>query len=80
MTCEAETPALTEILKQLQNAENDMQQEKAIAEAELLRSDVRVHDWRAVRLAVTLVRSWDTRRAQAESALERCKQHVQKNE
>ncbi len=79
MTCEAEKKAPAEILKHLHSAEDDVQQEKLIAEEALLRSEMRIHDWRAVRLAVALVHTWDAQYARAEAALEQCKKRAQKS-
>ena len=80
MTCKAEERALAEIRKAKRDAELYMQQEKALAELELFRSDARIDDWGAVRLATALMVTWDKRRVQAEGALARCKERAKQHD
>ncbi|MGZ4944553.1 MAG: hypothetical protein ACXV6K_09775 [Halobacteriota archaeon] len=79
MTCETEEHALAHIRKQRLNAEHHLQQVKATAESELRRPQ-RIYDWGAVRLAEALMDCWDSRCAQAEDALERCKKRHRKGD
>ncbi|MGZ4902883.1 MAG: hypothetical protein ACXV3U_08670 [Halobacteriota archaeon] len=73
MTHSAEERTLADAQLRKREAEHLMQQETALAKANLLKSDARIHDWRAVRFAETLMRYWDERSAQAETALEQRK-------
>lgn len=73
MPCEAEEQALATMRLHRLRAAYYVQHETALAELDVLRSDARIYDWGAVRFAETLMRCWDSRCAQAEGALERCK-------
>ncbi len=80
MTCEAEERALAEIRLRRLDAAYHAQLEAAKAELDVLRSSARIYDWGAVRLAEALTRCWDSRCAQAENALERCKQQARRDD
>ncbi len=74
MTCEAEEQALAKLRLHRRKAAHHAQHEAALAELDVLRANARIYDWGAVRFAETLMRCWDSRCAQAENALERCKE------
>ncbi len=61
---------LAEMQVRQREAARLVQHESALAEATLLRSNTRIHDWRAVRFAEALLRYYDKRCAQAEDALQ----------
>ncbi len=69
MTYKTKEHTLAEMQLRRREAAYLMQRETALAEANVRRSDARIHDWRAVRLAETLLQYWDERCAQAEAAL-----------
>ncbi len=69
-----------EIRKAKRDAELYIQQEKTLAELELFRSDARIYDWGAVRVATALMLTWDKRRVQAEDALARCKKRAKQHD
>ncbi len=73
MPCEAEEQALAAVRLHRLRAAHHVQEETATAELDLLRWDARIYDWGVVRLAEALRRCWDSRCAQAENALERCR-------
>ncbi|MGZ4903784.1 MAG: hypothetical protein ACXVIG_04385 [Halobacteriota archaeon] len=73
MPCKAEEQALATVRLHRLRAAYRVQHETALAELDVLRSDARIFDWGAVRFAETLMRCWDSRCAQAEDALQRCK-------
>ncbi|MGZ4847107.1 MAG: hypothetical protein ACXV2B_04515 [Halobacteriota archaeon] len=76
MPCEAEERALAEVRLRRREATYHAQLETAKAELDVLKSDARIYDWGAVRLAEAMVRCWDTRCTQAENTLERCKKQA----
>ncbi len=69
MTHETKEYTLAEMQLRRREAAYLMQCETALAESNVRRSDARIHDWRAVRLAETLLQYWDERCAQAEATL-----------
>ncbi|MGZ4913873.1 MAG: hypothetical protein ACXV45_06170 [Halobacteriota archaeon] len=79
MSCEAEEQALAKVRLHRLRAAHAVQYETSLAELDVLRSNARIYDWGTVRFAETLMRCWDSRCAQAENALERCKKRT-KNE
>ncbi len=74
MSCEAEELALAKMRLHRLKTAYYVQHEAALAELDVLRSDARIYDWGVVRFAETLMRCWDSRCAQAQDALERCKE------
>ena len=80
MTCEAEERVLAEILHRRHEAAYEVQRATTKAEFEVLRLNERIFNWGAVRLAEAMMRVWDSRCAQAENALERCKQRARNRE
>ncbi|MGZ4904803.1 MAG: hypothetical protein ACXV6K_09210 [Halobacteriota archaeon] len=73
MPCKAEERTLAEMRRRRLEAAHHVQLETTTAESELLRSQ-RIYDWGAVRIAEAMMRCWDSRCAQAEDALTRCKE------
>ncbi len=76
MSCETEEQALGAVRLHRLKATYYMRHETARAELDVLRSDARIYDWGAIRFAEAIMRCWDSRCAQAEGALERCKERT----
>ncbi len=74
MPCEAEKQTLVEVRYRRSKAAYNVQREKATAKMEALRLNARVYDWGVVRFAEAIKRRWDSRCAQAQEALQRCKE------
>ncbi len=75
MTCEPEKQLVVETKRQRLTAAYNVRLETMTAELDVSRFNAHIYDWRALRLSEAIRRCWDSRCAQAEDALQRCKEN-----
>ncbi len=74
MTCDAAKQAVAEARRERATAAYNVQRETMNAELDVSRLNARIYDWGAIRLSEAIRRCWDSRCAQAEDVLARCKE------
>ncbi len=74
MTCDAARRVAAEARRERATAAYNVQRETKAAELNALRFNAPIYDWGAVRLSEAIRRCWDSRCAQADDALARCKE------